>query len=223
MSATIDIGRSTVLAPTAARGAVRPADIGLAVIELADGAGSRRLADLPIVHIELVRDDPQTRFAQIKRSKRQHRVIKSFGTAVRDDLTPSVRWNSKEDARDARITLAEDLHHLGYTVFGFKTFWNTYVIELQDSVGPRVNPLYPWVYVGETSKPIDVRYREHAEGARRGRQRLFSPVVHKHHLQLRPDLYEHLPTRLSTTSSKAAERELADRLRRIGFSVKGGH
>ena len=197
--------------------------LGLAVIELSEEAMPLRRPDTPAVHIEIVRTDPQVRFEQILRSKRRHTLIKGFGLRVLDDLTPARRWNSKEEARLARVALAEELYHLGYTVYGFNGTWHTYVVELRDSVGLRVKTELPSVYVGETSKPIEVRYREHVEGARKGSVRLFSPCVRDHHLRLRPDLYEHLPIRLSNPSSKASERALADHLRAIGFTVKGGH
>jgi hypothetical protein len=65
--------------------------------------------------------------------------------------------------------------------------------------------------------------RQHTEGARNARGRLYSPAVNKHHACLRPDLYKNEPTLFSVDDSKRAERELADRLRNAGYSVKGGH
>ena len=78
------------------------------------------------------------------------------------------------------------------------------------------------LYVGETSKPPDVRYSEHVQGKRNRKGPLFSRIVHKHHKCLLPTLYEHLNP-LSRKEAKQLEVKIAEALRLEGIHVYGGH
>lgn len=92
-----------------------------------------------------------------------------------------------------------------------------YVVELDDAVGPRRNPRYPAVYVGQSAVPPRERFRQHKDGYRSSR------YVRRHGKHLRPLLYRHfnpIPTR---DQALAAEQELAKRLRNRGYTVYGGH
>lgn len=193
------------------------------VVELSDDFGPRRRPDRPNLYVGVVLGDPHIRFDAIRASKRRRAAVRNFGVRVRDDLTPPLISESEESARETASRLIKKLKRRGYAVNGYTTVWHVYVIELKDTVGPRRDPRFPWVYVGETSIGVEERYRQHVEGARNRRGRLFSPVVMKHHLRLRPDLYEAAPVLFSAHDAKKAERDLAERLASIGYSVKGGH
>ena len=61
-----------------------------------------------------------------------------------------------------------------------------YVVELDDAVGPRRNPGYPSVYVGQSVVPPAQRLRQHKDGYRSSR------YVRRYGKHLRPRLYRHL-------------------------------
>ena len=98
-----------------------------------------------------------------------------------------------------------------------------YVIELDEAACNRTACAArlsgkPHVYVGETKKnPVD-RFAEHMAGGF-----LSSRVVRKHGLRLRPRLYRNWRPRDTREESREAEAMLAERLRRKGFCVFGGH
>jgi hypothetical protein len=92
-----------------------------------------------------------------------------------------------------------------------------YVIELDDEVGPRRDPRYPSVYVGQSAVPPERRFRQHLEGYRSSRH------VRKHGKHLRPRLYGHFNPIATRAEALATERELARRLRNRGYTVYGGH
>ena len=78
------------------------------------------------------------------------------------------------------------------------------------------------LYVGETSKSPDARFREHAHGERNRRGPLFSRIVYKYHKCLLPTLYNHLNP-LSRKEAKELEGKIAEALRLEGIPVYGGH
>lgn len=194
----------------------------LFVVELSDEVGMRRDPKLPIVRIEITDRNPDTRFAEIKRSTRlRNSEIHNYGLTVRDDLAPLGTWSTRREAKQAKVALAEELKRRGFTVMGFNRTWRLYVIELSDNVGEREHPQYPWVYVGQTSNSIEHRYKQHITGARNKNGRLFNKDVLGHAIGLRPDLYSDESELHSEKDSEDAERALACRLRSIGYSVKG--
>jgi GIY-YIG catalytic domain len=92
-----------------------------------------------------------------------------------------------------------------------------YVIELDDAAGQRTRPDLPVVYVGQSSRMPEERFRQHLAGHKASRW------VRKHGLRLRPRLYRShnpLPTQ---AAALAMEKELARRLRKRGYVVRGGH
>jgi predicted GIY-YIG superfamily endonuclease len=92
-----------------------------------------------------------------------------------------------------------------------------YVVELDDAVGPRRNPRYPSVYVGQSVVPPKDRLRQHKDGYRSSR------YVRKYGKHLRPRLYRHFNPMATRDEAVAAEQELARRLRNRGYTVYGGH
>jgi hypothetical protein len=78
------------------------------------------------------------------------------------------------------------------------------------------------LYVGETSKSPDARFKEHTQGRRNRKGPLFSRIVYKHHECLLPTLYSHLNP-LSREEAKELEGKIAEALRLERIPVYGGH
>jgi hypothetical protein len=78
------------------------------------------------------------------------------------------------------------------------------------------------LYVGETSKTPEARFREHARGKRNRKGPLFSRIVYKHHQCLLPTLYNHLNP-LSREEAKELEVKIAEALKLARIPVYGGH
>jgi hypothetical protein len=76
-----------------------------------------------------------------------------------------------------------------------------YVVELDDAVGPRRNPGYPSVYVGQSVVPPDERLRQHKDGYRSSR------YVRKHGKHLRPGLYRRFNPMATRDQAVAMEQE----------------
>ena len=156
-------------------------------------------------------------------SSTRHRVVREHGVCLRTDLTKNYAPTTEMDARRQKRKLIKKLNNQAYTVNGDSRMWHVYVIELDDRVGPRVDDAFSWIYVGETSIDPEDRFEQHKSGARNRRGPLFSRVVHDHGVDLRRDLYEHLPPLYTAARAKDAERKLAERLATLGYSVRGGH
>ena len=92
-----------------------------------------------------------------------------------------------------------------------------YVVELDDAVGPRRDPRYPSLYVGQSVVPPKQRLRQHKEGYRSSRH------VRKHGKHLRLGLYRLFNPIATREEAVAMEQELARHLRNRGYTVYGGH
>lgn len=89
-----------------------------------------------------------------------------------------------------------------------------YVIELDDS---RRRAEKPAVYVGQSAKlPVD-RFEQHRSGVRASKH------VRDHGVRLLPRLYERFNPMSTREEAEAKEIWLAERLRRRGYTVYGGH
>ncbi len=93
--------------------------------------------------------------------------------------------------------------------------YRVYVIELDDSL--RKGTDKPAVYVGYSAKTPEERFAQHLRGERASRH------VRGHGVRLRPRLYQAYPAAANRPEAEALERHVADRLRRRGFTVYGGH
>jgi hypothetical protein len=71
------------------------------------------------------------------------------------------------------------------------------------------------LYVGQTSRKIDVRYEQHLEGGR------LSAKCHKKMKRLLPSLYAHFPA-MTKKESIEIEEALADDFRSMGIRTEGG-
>jgi hypothetical protein len=91
-----------------------------------------------------------------------------------------------------------------------------YVIELDDALGPRVDPRKPLVYVGQSVLPPAARFQQHLNDHKASR------YVKRYGKRLRPRLYERFNPMNTRAEAEAMERELARRLRKRGYTVYGG-
>lgn len=102
---------------------------------------------------------------------------------------------------------------------------NVYVVLLKPAVArlravrlanPRRDPKKPCVYVGLTGLPPEERFANHLQGIKS------STVVQRYALRLLPELYHHLNP-MPYEAALQMELDLAEDLRRLGYTVTGGH
>ena len=101
---------------------------------------------------------------------------------------------------------------------------SVYVILLDPAVlkhpsiqrlNPGRYPTKPCVYVGMTGLPVDHRFENHKAGYK-------TACVEKYGIRLMLELYEHLNL-MPFEAATQMEKELADALRAVGYTVTGGH
>lgn len=102
---------------------------------------------------------------------------------------------------------------------------NVYVVLLAAAAGklrkvraenPKRIPKKPCVYVGMTGLTPEERFRNHKAGIKA------AGVVKRHGLGLLPELFAHLNP-MPFESAAQMEKDLAEDLRRAGYTVTGGH
>ena len=102
---------------------------------------------------------------------------------------------------------------------------HVYVILLDPAVGrlrnvraenPKRDPKKPCVYVGMTGLTPDERLENHKAGIKD------APLVKRYGSRLLPELYEHLNP-MPYEAAARMEKDLAEDLRRAGYTVTGGH
>ncbi len=102
---------------------------------------------------------------------------------------------------------------------------HVYVVLLDPAVGriqrvraenPQRDPDKPCVYVGMTGLTPEERFANHKAGIKA------AGVVKRYGLRLLPELYEHLNP-MPYEAAVEMERDLAEDLRRAGYTVTGGH
>ena len=102
--------------------------------------------------------------------------------------------------------------------------YNVYVILLNKEAKKKYSRKYggwknkPAVYVGETSYTPEERIAQHKEGGF-----VSSRYVYNHGIELMPELYEEYNPLSSREQSELVETVLAEKLRRLGYTVLGGH
>lgn len=193
-------------------------DYWLIVIEL-DDVVPRRDPKKPNLYVTKTVTPPEKRFATIQRSKKKHWYTEHV-IRLRADITNSRSYKSSEDAKQALTKLTRKLTSEGYTVNRNTQVWTVYVIELDKTAV--TNPGKGYVYVGETSRTPEERFRQHMDGARNKHGRLFAGVVKQHGVRLRPDLAPRKKY-FDQASAKRGEKEHCELLKSKGFNVKGGH
>jgi predicted GIY-YIG superfamily endonuclease len=102
---------------------------------------------------------------------------------------------------------------------------NVYVVLLHAAAGkiravraanPNCDPEKPCVYVGMTGLDPEERFANHKAGIKA------SSVVKRFGLRLLPDMYQHLNP-MPYEAAVRMEQDLAEDLRRAGYTVTGGH
>ena len=102
---------------------------------------------------------------------------------------------------------------------------SVYVILLDPAAGkirkvraenPKRDPKKPCVYVGMTGLEPAERFANHKAGTKA------ASVVKRYGLRLLPELYEHLNP-MPYEAAAQMEMDLAEDLRRAGYTVTGGH
>src|ERR1035441_5123414 len=115
--------------------------------------------------------------------------------------------------RQLRAKAKPELHH------------NVYVVLLKPAVGklrkvlaenPKRNPKKPCVYVGMTGLTPEERFTNHKAGTKA------ASVVKRYGIRLMPELFMHLNP-MPFDAAVEMEKDLAEDLRRAGFTVTGGH
>jgi hypothetical protein len=154
---------------------------------------------------------------------------RGFGAIKREKYRRAARrhlpeWDHKahtklEGALSRRDRVVSALRAEGHTVVNGPPpkKYSAYVIELNPRP-PKAADGQTAVYVGQTSKTPEERLAEHRAGVRTKVQRFCADA------RLRPDLCGEYQGELMTQlESLRAERTLADRLRKLGMHVRGGH
>jgi hypothetical protein len=102
---------------------------------------------------------------------------------------------------------------------------NVYVVLLDPAAGrlravraanPKRDPNKPCVYVGMTGLTPEERFANHKAGIKA------ASLVKRYGIRLLPELYEHLNP-MPFEAAAQMEMDLADDLRRAGYTVTGGH
>jgi hypothetical protein len=102
---------------------------------------------------------------------------------------------------------------------------NVYVVLLDPVAGkirsirtinPDRDPKQPCVYVGMTGLPPEERFINHKQGIKA------ASVVKRFGLRLLPELFAHLNP-MPYAAALQMEQDLAEDLRRAGYTVTGGH
>ena len=195
-----------------------PQEYWLIVIEL-DDVVARRDPRKPNLYVAKTVTPPEGRFATIQRSKKKHWYTDHV-IQLRTDLANSRTPKSNEDAKHALTKLIRKLTSDGFTVNRNTQVWTVYVIELDKTAV--TNPGKGYVYVGETSRTPEERFKQHRDGARNKHGRLYAGVVKQHGVKLRPDLAPRKKY-FDQASAKRGEKELFELLKSKGYNVKGGH
>jgi hypothetical protein len=102
---------------------------------------------------------------------------------------------------------------------------NVYVVLLDPAVGklrqvrvenPKRDPKKPCVYVGMTGLTPGERFANHKAGVKD------AALVKRYGIRLLPELYAHLNP-MPFEAAAQMEVDLAEDLRRVGYTVTGGH
>jgi len=103
-----------------------------------------------------------------------------------------------------------------------------YVIELDKAfaemskaqeMNPRSRPDRPCIYVGSSSKEPEQRFYEHVNCVRNKRGPLYSRIVCRYGIRLRPRLYQRHNPIATRAEAQEKEKELTQRCRRKGYTV----
>lgn len=103
-----------------------------------------------------------------------------------------------------------------------------YIIELDRAfantpkvkkANPNANSGKPCIYVGSSSKTPEERFYEHTSEKRNERGPLFSRVVFRYGIRLRPRLYQRYNPMSTREEAETKERELTAKYKKRGYTV----
>jgi hypothetical protein len=103
-------------------------------------------------------------------------------------------------------------HHVYVVLLDGKAAKNSKVLK----ANPSRDPAKPCVYVGMTGLKPEERFQNHKRGIKAAR------VVRRHGLKLLPNMYECLNP-MPFEAAAQMERDLAEDLRKQGYTVTGGY
>jgi len=115
--------------------------------------------------------------------------------------------------RKVRSKREPENHHNVYVVLLDPAAANIRSVRAEN---PKRDPEKPCVYVGMTGLTPEERFENHKAGIKA------ASVVKRHGLRLLPELYEHLNP-MPFEAAARMEMDLAEDLRRAGYTVTGGH
>jgi hypothetical protein len=115
--------------------------------------------------------------------------------------------------RKVRAKSQQEHHHNVYIVLLDPAVCKTAGVRSQN---PNRDPKKPCVYVGMTGLNPKERFANHKAGIKA------ASVVKRYGLRLLPGLYEHLNP-MPFEAAAQMEMDLAEDLRRAGYTVTGGH
>lgn len=214
----------------------KPHPIWLCVFEVTYAGVATRFAGKSHVKIEqkaLKPGDELNAWLKRARAKKRPELVR-----VRDDLMPTAHDPGGlhapfEYPRDEKLIekalrkLREKLRCEGYTVGKSQDLWHVYAIELTDShIAKKPDGYRGFVYVGQTSLPVEERVRQHELGNKypwKGRPK-HSKDCHRYFHRYAPQL---VPLKLRgpipcKRRALWAERDLRGHLERQGYRVIGG-
>ncbi|HEX5222903.1 MAG TPA: hypothetical protein VFZ59_25325 [Verrucomicrobiae bacterium] len=113
----------------------------------------------------------------------------------------------------ARLKRLTEHHHHVYVVLLDPTVARMRKVQVAN---PKRNPALPCVYVGMTGLPPEQRFANHKAGVKA------ASLVKRHGIRLMPELYAHLNP-MPFEAAARMEVDLAEDLRRAGYTVMGGH
>jgi hypothetical protein len=209
----------------------------LCVLEADESAGARRVPALP--HIKVCASISKPGELMAARYSRKGVYQPGDFVAVRYDLMPDPMSPGGRDRpyimpvdepllKSAKMALRQRLEALGYTVNKARDVWSLYVIELDGAQLSEGQPKFKgYLYVGQTSQPVEHRIEQHRLGKdypRDGRPSIHSRIAHKHFRRPRLDLIpDGFPRQLFCLEhALQAESLLRRRFEDIGYKVEGG-
>lgn len=209
--------------------------VWLCVLKTSDLVGPRRHPERPRVVVKSLTKRPGLeldRWVKVSPRARRMRVVNVVYEAMpgpsqpggRD--SPLLRPTQREVIKEVEKKLRQRLQCDGYTVNGDLTVWHLYVIELSAPGGQSSQQASAgYLYVGQTSQPLEDRIRQHREGYRNLRgQRLHSQTCHRRFVRPRFDLLpqDFMQTFFCQQDALTAESDLRIALESIGYVVEGG-
>ncbi len=191
-------------------------EYSVVVLEL-DDAEPRRISSHPNLVVDKTYDPPKKRFDDLLQGKGKKKWYANRIVKLREDLMPEATFTTGEKANDEMGKLKKSLKEQGFTVGQDQKIWQVYVIELAKEGGPE-----KWVYVGVTSKTVEERFREHKDGRRNKKGRLYNKEVKEHGDRLLYDLFPDENIFFTQDMGEAAEKLHAEKLESEGFTVVWG-